>query len=157
MVNCSGLMKEMLLEHGGMQSTDQGQRGARISFPLSFIDLAAKICFFLKQDHGLDMMGLGEHVNRLEPFDGKAGTAQLAQIPAQGGGVTGDIDQPLAGKRCQLSCKTRSALSGRVDDHAVKAPAFCRKRLAALMDGAFLEKGVGEPCSSTVFSGRADS
>ncbi len=102
------------------------------------------------------MMGLGEHVHGLELFDGKAGLDQLAQVPAQGGGVAGDIDQPFSGEGCNVWGKSRGALSGRVDDDAVKAPACCGQCLATGMDGAFLEKGVGEARLVAVFSGTAN-
>lgn len=102
------------------------------------------------------MMGLGKHIHGLELYDGEAGTAQLAQVPAEGGGVAGDIDQPFTGKGCQVSREARNALSGRVDDHAVKAPAFCYQCLAAFMDWVFLKEGVGEACSLAVYTGRAD-
>lgn len=106
--------------------------------------LGMQYYFLLKQGYGFDMMGLGEHVHGLEFFDGKAGAGQLAQVPAQGSGVAGNIDQPFAGEGCKVGGKTWGALSGRVDDYAVKAPAFCGQCLATRMDGAFLEQGVGE-------------
>ena len=44
------------------------------------------------------MMGLGEHVHGLKFFDGKGRAGQFAQIPAQGGWVAGDINQPFTGE-----------------------------------------------------------
>lgn len=102
------------------------------------------------------MMGLREHVHGLKLFDDKAGVDQLDQIPAQGGGVAGNIDQPFAGEGGKVRGKSRGALSGRVDDDAVKAPAFCGQCLTTGMDGAFLEQGVGEACLFAVFTGTAD-
>ena len=102
------------------------------------------------------MMGLGKHVHGVKFFDSKSRAGQFAQVPAQCGGVAGNIDQPFSGEGCKVWCKSRGALSGRVDNDAVKAFTFCYQCLATGMDGAFLEQGVGEACLCTVFSGTAD-
>ena len=118
--------------------------------------LGMQYYFLLKQGHGFDMMGLGEHVHGLKFFDGKAGLNELTQVPAQGRWVAGDIDQPFSGEGCKVGGESRGALSGRVDNDAVKAFTFCYQCLATGMDGAFLEKGVGEARLFAVFTGTAD-
>ena len=118
--------------------------------------LGMQYYFLLKQGHGFDMMGLGEHVHGLKFFDGKAGLNELTQVPAQGRWVAGDIDQPFSGEGCKVGGESRGALSGRVDDDTVKTLAFCGQSPATCMNGAFLKQGIGEACLFAVFSGTAN-
>ena len=135
--------------------------GRKWTFPkgstnILLLNISSIFYFLLQQDHGFDMMGVGEHVHGLELFDGKAGLNELAQVPAQGGGVAGDINETFTGEGGKAGGKSWCALSGWVDEDAVKNFPFCCQCPATGMDGAFLEQGVGEACLFAVFSGAAD-
>lgn len=110
----------------------------------------------IEKDDSLDMMGLGEHVDRLDFADGKTMFAQICKIPAQGGGIAGDVDQPSAGDRGKMCGKVRGSLAGWIDDHAVEYPAVCDQLSAGIMDRAFAEADIIKARCGRISGGAAD-
>ena len=49
----------------------------------------------LEHGHGLDVIGLGKHVEEFQGFDTIVALDELGKIPCQRGRVAGDVDDPF--------------------------------------------------------------
>jgi hypothetical protein len=111
---------------------------------------------FLKQYDGLDMVGLGEHINRLYLPDGETSLAKSRQITAQSGRITGDIHQSFGGNRRQLPCQTGSTLTRGIDEHTIESLALFRQFPARVVNRTFYESGIAASSCCRIISGAAD-
>ncbi len=111
---------------------------------------------FQKQSHGLDMVGLGEHIDRLYVPDAETSLAKSRKITAQRGRITGYINQSFGGYRRQLLGQTGSPLAGGINDHTIENLAFFRQFPACAVDRTFYEPGIAASGRCRIVPGAAD-
>src|SRR5215213_405214 len=71
-----------------------------------------------EQTHALDMIRLGEHIDRLDGAERIAALAEDLQVAGEGRRLAGDVDDPVRLRRDQrLQHRRLTADAGRVEQH----------------------------------------